>query len=1076
MPNVTVNPIQTISVRVDSGKQTVVQSTSQFVGAQNPDIANSVAYLQATNNTQNASIIAIQNVNNTQNTNIQSAFNRANSATVLAQSAFDKANTGGGGGISGSGYLANSVIFANTTGYLSNTGGLAYYTSNSTFVATNISATSISQNGVNLLTYSQSAFEQANTASANTIYAFGVDNAQNTLITTANSVAQAAFIAANTAAANTVYLQGGLNTANANITVIQGINDTQNTSIQSAFNLANTLQGGLNTANASITVIQGVNLTQNNSINVIQGGLNTANANIAYSLGVDLAQNNSISLLQGGLNTANANIASLIAVNTTQNNSINLLQGGLNTANANIAYSLGVDLTQNNSITAAFNLANTLQGGLNTANASIIAIQGINDAQNSSISIIQGINDTQNSSITAIQGVNTVQNTNITILQSVNLTQNTNISNASGLAQSAFDNSNTKFNSSGGTISGSVTIQNNLIVQGNVNYVGNVNSIQVTGNTGQFFGYAANGFNALYAGIPTGYLVEPQTVYQMTGNYDGYAALNMQNINTGPNSSFDLFITADNGSVTDGFLDLGLGSSNYNYPGYSLLGRNDGYLFVTGNTTTGGGNMIVGTGLNNDVIFATGGLNVQNEVMRISGVAGSNTVIIKSNISSTNTQTGALQVRGGLGVTGNVYAGNVYSGGSLVLTSEPIGSSAASNTVYLQGALNSANANISLLQGGLNTANANIAYILGVDLAQNTSISLLQGGLNTANANIAYILSVDLAQNTLISNANTVAQGAFIAANTAAANTIQLQGGLNTANANIVSLIAVNTTQNNSINLLQGGLNTANANIAYILGVDLTQNNSINLLQGGLNTANANITYILGVDLAQNNSINLFQDGLNTANANIAYILGVDLAQNTSISVAYEQANSKTFTFTQNTAPATANNADRWLQIDTGVVYQNFGNTTNPVWAEFGPGGTVSNTSNATVSTVYSNQYVLTGTTTNATETEIFVSPTFTRIPVAANTVVYYTADITCRRTDVSGDYGSFFLKGVAANSSAGVVTDVGLIYELIVARTDANFLVDLQADNTNKSVKVLVTGATGKTLSWKCVINTVEV
>jgi hypothetical protein len=49
----------------------------------------------------------------------------------------------------------------------------------------------------------------------------------------------------------------------------------------------------------------------------------------------------------------------------------------------------------------------------------------------------------------------------------------------------------------------------------------------------------------------------------------------------------------------------------------------------------------------------------------------------------------------------------------------------------------------------------------------------LQGGLNTANANIAYILGVDIAQNALISTANTLAQAAFNKANTAANSVTQ---------------------------------------------------------------------------------------------------------------------------------------------------------------------------------------------------------------------------------------------------------------------------------------------------------------
>ena len=145
-------------------------------------------------------------------------------------------------------------------------------------------------------------------------------------------------------------------------------------------------------------------------------------------------------------------------------------------------------------------------------------------------------------------------------------------------------------------------------------------------------------------------------------------------------------------------------------------------------------------------------------------------------------------------------------------------------------------------------------------------------------------------------------------------------------------------------------------------------------------------------------------------------------------------------------------------------------------------GGTGATTAEAAltalgISKVYSNQYVLTGTTTNATETEIFINGVASsRIPVTTNTVLYYGAEIVCRRTDVSGDYASFFLKGVAASSPSNVVSDIGTVYEVVVARTDANFLVDTRADNTNKSVNVFVTGTAGKTVSWRCVISTIEV
>jgi hypothetical protein len=54
---------------------------------------------------------------------------------------------------------------------------------------------------------------------------------------------------------------------------------------------------------------------------------------------------------------------------------------------------------------------------------------------------------------------------------------------------------------------------------------------------------------------------------------------------------------------------------------------------------------------------------------------------------------------------------------------------------------------------------------------------------------------------------------------------------------------------------------------------------------------------------------------------------------------AYATANTKDFTFYQDTAPSTANSRDAWIDTDTGVLYKNFGNVTNPVWVETGPTG-----------------------------------------------------------------------------------------------------------------------------------------
>ena len=85
------------------------------------------------------------------------------------------------------------------------------------------------------------------------------------------------------------------------------------------------------------------------------------------------------------------------------------------------------------------------------------------------------------------------------------------------------------------------------------------------------------------------------------------------------------------------------------------------------------------------------------------------------------------------------------------------------------------------------------------------------------------------------------------------------------------------------------------------------------------------------------------------------------------------------------------------------------------------------------------------------------------------------TFDIVGRRTDTSGDYAAFYVKGLASNI-AGTTSDIGSVYEVVIARTDTSFQVDVRADNTTDTINVYVTGSTGKTISWKCSVTTTEV
>jgi hypothetical protein len=216
-------------------------------------------------------------------------------------------------------------------------------------------------------------------------------------------------------------------------------------------------------------------------------------------------------------------------------------------------------------------------------------------------------------------------------------------------------------------VNGGAGIDGNLNIGGLSNFTGNAtfSNVTVTGNltaafgtvstnNGQFFGNAA-GFGALYAGV-VGFTPQAQTTVQVTSNFNGYSQLNMQNINSGSLASSDFIITADNGTANDTYIDVGMASSTYSYPGFGLIHPNDGYMLVYGNATTGGGNLLIGTNLANDIVFSTNGFDHPNEFGRITDA---NTFVIRSTVNAVAApSTGALQIAGGQSTLGNVYFGN----------------------------------------------------------------------------------------------------------------------------------------------------------------------------------------------------------------------------------------------------------------------------------------------------------------------------------------------------------------------------------------------------------------------------------
>jgi hypothetical protein len=159
-------------------------------------------------------------------------------------------------------------------------------------------------------------------------------------------------------------------------------------------------------------------------------------------------------------------------------------------------------------------------------------------------------------------------------------------------------------------------------------------------------------------------LTNPTFVAQANAN--DYAQMAFRNTNSGTSASTDIIMYTNDGTDTSGWIDMGITSTNFADPSFTITGKGDGYIFVSGSGIDGNdrGNLVLATdstGTQNKIIFAAGGLSSNNEQMSITP---DQNVHIEIATDSTSPSTGALTVVGGVGIQGDVnIAGNITFGG-----------------------------------------------------------------------------------------------------------------------------------------------------------------------------------------------------------------------------------------------------------------------------------------------------------------------------------------------------------------------------------------------------------------------------
>jgi len=302
-----------------------------------------------------------------------------------------------------------------------------------------------------------------------------------------------------------------------------------------------------------------------------------------------------------------------------------------------------------------------------------------------------------------------------------------------------WDNVNLALNTSNLSVINNAYIGLNANIGNNIYLKGNLNGTNTTimqGKTAILQG-GAGGFGALYAGVQDYTNYQPNTVALFAGNINGTVQVGVHNDSAGNSASGDLVITANNGSASDTFIDLGINSSGWNQA--TVDRANDGYLLVHGNATTGGGNLILGTILSNDIIFVQNGVNAANVAARLAYDQG---LIIYGTADSNSTATGSLIGYGGLGI-----AKNANIGGGLAVV----------NTAVFQ-------SNISVATDGAFGGNVSLVGNITVGSSGNIGLDLAVGG--NLSAYSASIGSFDQINSRGFANVQILQSNGYVSGNT----------------------------------------------------------------------------------------------------------------------------------------------------------------------------------------------------------------------------------------------------------------------------------------------------------------------
>jgi len=122
--------------------------------------------------------------------------------------------------------------------------------------------------------------------------------------------------------------------------------------------------------------------------------------------------------------------------------------------------------------------------------------------------------------------------------------------------------------------------------------------------------------------------------------------------------------------------------------------------------------------------------------------------------------------------------------------------------------------------------------------------------------------------------------------------------------------------------------------------------------------------------------------------------------------------------------------------------------------------------SDQAINPVENTQYILYGTTTNANEIELYRDSNNSQVPLSSQSTVFFEVEVVGRQNSQS-ETCAFQFKGIMDYNQAGNVQFVGGNKEIVSAGSNEDYDARVITDNTNKSIKVLVTGDSQYEMAW---------